>query len=57
MCFCYEVDYEVVEEGERCRCGGEVHPMQSLARYNLWRGKCAICHRLFDVIRLSDNGG
>ena len=54
-----QVDYEEVTEGELCRCGGKIDIPFSLddPTSDIWRGRCFVCHRLFLVIRLGDNGG
>ncbi len=58
MCGICTVDYEQITEGEKCRCGGDIDTLYSINNtlYNLWRGRCFVCQRDFDVIRLGNEG-
>lgn len=43
---------EVIEEGERCECNGEVDTLYPVQRNpDIWIGRCFVCGKKFTVIK------
>ncbi len=47
------MEYEVLEENEKCRCGGEIDRVYLVSSNpNIWRGQCFICGKPYIVVCL-----
>ncbi len=44
------MEYDVIEEGEVCRCNGDIDRLY-LIDPNIWQGRCFVCGKRYNVIQ------